>query len=325
MKIGNINIKNGAALAPMAGVSDYSFRKLCSDFGAAFVVSEMISAKALTYGDKKTKKLLNIGKCSYPCAIQLFGCEAETMAKAAKIALESKPDFLDINMGCPAPKITSNNSGSALMKNPKLCADIIKAVVSVSNVPVTVKIRKGWDDSNINAVQIAKICEENGASAITIHGRTRAQMYRDKVDVDIIRNVKEAVKIPVIANGDICTAKDAANMLEKTNCDLVMVGRGAMGNPWIFSEISAFLNTDKILPPVGINERFNVMCKHIKSMCKEKGEHIGMMEARKHIAWYIKGFHGAAKFRKSAYELKTLKEFYRMLFDIQKQIGDIRI
>ncbi len=323
MNIGNLKIKGIAALAPMAGVTDNAFRNICSSFGSAFVVSEMISAKALTFGDKKTKKLMSINKTECPCGIQLFGSEAETMSKATELVMEFSPDFIDINMGCPAPKITSSGAGSALMNSPKLCGDIVKAVKAVSTVPVTVKIRKGWDKDHINAVEIAKICEDNGADAIVVHGRTKSQMYRPSVDLGIIKAVKEAVSIPVIGNGDIASAYDAANMMEQTNCDLVMIGRAALGNPWIFREILTFFKTDKILPPAGIRERLYVISKQVKAMCEEKGEHIAMLEARKHIAWYLKGFPGAAKFRTKTYSLTTLHELYKLLAEINSTLRNI--
>lgn len=321
MKIGNLNVKNSAALAPMAGVTDLAFRELCAKNMAAFVVSEMISSMALTHADKKTIKLLENKKLSCPYGIQLFGSDPEVMAKAAKIVLNFNPDFIDINMGCPAPKITSSGAGSALMQKPELCGKIVKAVCSESSVPVSVKIRKGWDNKNLNAVQIAKICEENGASFITIHGKTRAQMYKPIVDLNIIKEVKEAVKIPVIGNGDIKSAEDAAIMKEKTGCDLVMVGRASLGNPWIFREISAYFTASKIIPEAKINERILTMKNHVEAICKYKGEKVGMLQARKHIAWYLKGFKNAAAFRLKACSIENLKDFEKFLIEIFKQIN----
>ena len=229
MKIGNVEINGYAALAPMAGVADRAFRELCVDFGAAYVVGEMVSSKGITYNSEKSYELLELSEKERPAAVQLFGYEPEVMAKAAEFAMRYKPDIIDINMGCPAPKIAGNGSGAALMKDPALCGEIVRAVAGAVNVPVTVKIRKGWDKNSVNAVEVAGICEDAGAAAITVHGRTREQQYMPSADWDIIKAVKKAVSIPVIGNGDIVTAGDAARMFEYTNCDLVMVGRGALG------------------------------------------------------------------------------------------------
>lgn len=318
MVIGNVELKGYAALAPMAGVADRTFRRLCVSFGAGYVIGEMASAKGLSMSDKKTAELLTVTEQERPMAVQLFGHEPSVMAFSAEKSLGYSPDIIDINMGCPAPKVTSNGGGSALMKNPQLCGEIVKAVKNAVNIPVTVKIRKGWDDNSVNAVEVAKICEENGADAITIHGRTRAQMYAPSVDLDIIAEVKKAVGIPVIGNGDICTAQDAAEMYEKTGCDYVMVGRAALGNPWIFSEISALLGHGRILPPVTLNEKMLVMRKHITGLCEDKGEFVGMREARKHVAWYIKGMHGAAKLREEAGLLSNPEDLDALILKILK-------
>ncbi len=305
MKLGNIEITEKAALAPMAGVADRAFRELCMSFGASYCVSEMASAKGLSMRDKKTAELLEITPQERPMAIQLFGYEPETMAEGARIAAEYNPAAIDINMGCPAPKIVNNRSGSSLMKNPALCGKIVEAVANAVDIPVTVKMRKGWDDFNVSAVEIAKVCESAGAQMIAVHGRTRQQMYAPPADWDIIAKVKSSVSVPVIGNGDIYSARDAMAMLEQTGCDMVMVGRGALGNPWIFREINAMYHHGRELPPPGIFERLEVMHRHIQKLCEYKGERIGMREARKHAAWYMKGLKGAAKLRVMCGELKT--------------------
>ena len=308
MKIGNIDINKFASLAPMAGVTDRAFREICSLFGVAYFTSEMISAKGLIYNSQKTFRMLERSEVESPFAIQLFGSEPEDFKKAVYLLSESKPDIIDINMGCPATKIVKENSGSALMKNPKLCGEIVKAAVSESKVPVTVKIRSGWNKNSINAVEVAKICEYNGASAVTVHGRTKEQGYSGLSDLEIIKSVKDSVKIPVIGNGDVIDGNSAKRMKEYTGCDMIAVGRGAMGNPWIFSEInSAFDNETLFIRPT-LSERSEIMKLHIEKLCGYKGESVGLKEARKHIACYIKGIDGAANFRKLAFETKTKEE-----------------
>ncbi len=309
MKIKNLDIDGFVALAPMAGVADRAFRELCRSYGAAYVITEMVSSKGLTMQDKKSKELLYISETEHPAGAQIFGDSPETMAIAAKKALEFKPDFIDINMGCPAPKIAGNGGGSALMKKPQLAGEIVKAVREAVELPLSVKMRIGWDENSINCVELAKICEANGADAITVHGRTKVQMYSPPVDLTQIAAVKKAVNIPVIANGDVIDGKSAERMFNETNCDFLMVGRGALGSPWVFSEINTYLKTGEILAEPDIDEKMEVMLKHISTICEYKGEYVGMREARKHAAWYIKGMRGAAEFRR---EIGTLEHFEQL-------------
>ena len=292
-----LNTNGKVALAPMAGVTDRAFRELCVSYGACYSVTEMVSAKGLTLNDKKSKELLNITEPERPCGAQIFGKDPETMAKAAEKTLEFNPEFIDINMGCPAPKVAASGGGALLMKSPELAEQIVKAVVNAVNIPVTVKMRAGWDDNSINAVELAKRCEDAGAKAITVHGRTKVQMYSPPVNVDIIREVKKAVKVPVIGNGDIIDGMSAAKMLEETGCDLVMIGRGALGRPWVFKQINAYLEHERTLPEPPVIERMLIMLKHIETLCEYKGERVGIREARKHAAWYTKGLRGAAEYR----------------------------
>lgn len=313
MKIGNLEINKKASLAPMAGAADRAFRELCASYGAAFVVGELTSSKGVSMGDRKSGELLSISPEERPAASQLFGDSPLVMAKAAEEALKYKPDFIDINMGCPAPKVSSNGCGSALMKNPVLAGEIVKAVAEISTVPVTVKMRTGWDGNSLNAPELAKICEQNGASMITVHGRTKVQMYSPGINYDIIKQVKESVKIPVIGNGDVTDARSALSMIEKTGCDGVMVGRGALGKPWVFREINHFFETGETLPEPSIDERMNVLKKHISKLIEYKGEYIAMREARKHAAWYVKGIRGAAKYRAEIGKINTFSDLEELI------------
>lgn len=313
LNIGGVPLKSHAVLAPMAGVSDRAYRELCVRFGAAYCVSKMVSSKALSFNSKKSEELMEISDLERPCGIQIFGDDPKCMADAAKHALENKPDIIDINMGCPAPKISSNGSGSALMKNPRLCGEIVKAVTAVTDIPVTVKIRKGWDDDSVNAVEVAKICESAGAAAITVHGRTRQQYYKPPVDYDIIRAVRESVSVPVIANGDIDSAERAKEVMDITGCDLVMIGRATLGNPWIFSQINAYLENPNVkIHTPDLEERLGVMIEHIGKMVEYKGEHMAMLQARKLVVGYFKGMKGAAALRNEAGKIKTLDDLYEL-------------
>lgn len=313
LNIGGVPLKSHAVLAPMAGVSDRAYRELCVRFGAAYCVSEMVSSKALSFNSKKSEELMEISDLERPCGIQIFGDDPKCMADAAKHALENKPDIIDINMGCPAPKISSNGSGSALMKNPRLCGEIVKAVTAVTDIPVTVKIRKGWDDDSVNAVEVAKICESAGAAAITVHGRTRQQYYKPPVDYDIIKAVRESVSVPVIANGDIDSAERAKKVMDITGCDLVMIGRATLGNPWIFSQINAYLENPNVkIHTPDLEERLGVMIEHIGKMVEYKGEHMAMLQARKLVVGYFKGMKGAAALRNEAGKIKMLDDLYEL-------------
>lgn len=307
MNIKNVAIKGYAALAPMAGVADRAMREICALYGAGFTVGELTSARGVVQGDKKSANLLQCFDSDSICASQLFGRDPEIMAKAALQAEEFNPDFIDINMGCPAPKVSGHGGGSALMKEPILAQKIVQEVVRAANVPITVKIRSGWDDDNLNAVELAKRCEAVGAAAITVHGRTRKQMYAPPVNYDIIRDVKNAVKIPVIGNGDITDAQSAKFMYEYTGCDYIMVGRGAQGNPFVFDEINAFFEGRDYVPPT-LKQRFDVCFKQIELMHKYKEPRTAILESRKHTAWYLTGLKGAAALRKMCGEISSLHD-----------------
>ena len=312
-QIGSVKLPSRALLAPMAGVTDRAYRELCMSMGAGFCVSEMVSSKALSFGSKKSEELMDISLQERPCGIQIFGDDPSCMAEAAEAAMRHNPDIIDINMGCPAPKISGNGSGSALMKDPELCGRITEAIVKSVSVPVTVKIRKGWDDDMINAPEVAKICEHAGASAITVHGRTRKQFYKPPVDYDIIRQVKQSVSIPVIANGDVDSAQKAKQVLDYTGCDFVMVGRASLGNPWIFTQINAYLdNPGAVLYYPSIEEKLNTMVAQVAKMVEYKGEYIALRQARKLAAGYFKGIRGAASLRNYAGKIETLDDLIRL-------------
>lgn len=317
MKIGNVEIDNTVFLAPMAGITDKSFRTICRRFGAGLVYSEMISAKGLYYKDKKTASLMDMSG-ENPCAIQIFGSEPEIMAEIVPRVMEYDPDIIDINMGCPAPKIVNNGDGSALMKTPELMGRIMRAVSDVSPVPVTAKIRKGWDEDN--SLECAQILEENGAAAVAVHGRTRREFYSGKADWDVIKRIKKALSVPVIGNGDIFKAEDALNMSEYTGCDAVMVARGAQGNPWLFTQIQELLKTGTVKTNPSPEQRIRTAIEHIEMLIEEKGESRGIKEARKHIAWYIKGLHGASHLKT---EIFRISDFATMRSVLYGYIDDI--
>lgn len=318
MRIKNLELENNIFLAPMAGVTDKAFRLITKPFGPALMYTEMVSGKGLYYKSKKTADLLAADSREMPLAVQIFGHEPKIMADIAKNALSGGAVIIDINMGCPAPKIVNNGDGSALMKSPELAGEVISSVCNAVDVPVTVKFRAGWNSDSINAVQLAEIAELNGASAITIHGRTREQFYSGKADLDIIKSVKNAVSIPVIGNGDVTDGKSARYMLDYTGCDGVMIGRAAEGNPWIFRDVIHYLKTGEVLPPPTISERIEVAKHHFDLLIKYKGEHRGTLEGRKHMSWYFKGIPGGAVLRGYINKAETPSQMLEILDEFFK-------
>ncbi len=313
LKIGNVELENRYILGPMAGVTDLPFRLLCREQGAGLLCMEMVSAKAIYYNNRNTESLLEIHPDEQPVSLQLFGSDPAIMSEMAKRIEERPFAILDINMGCPVPKVVKNGEGSALMKNPKLVYEIVSAIVKAISKPVTVKIRKGFDDDHVNAVEIAKIIEEAGAAAVAVHGRTREQYYSGKADWDIIRQVKEAVSIPVIGNGDVTSPQNADELVKQTGCDGIMIARGAQGNPWIFSEMIHWEETGELPPRPDKGEVREMMLRHARLQLEYKGEFSGIREMRKHVAWYTKGLKGAARLREKVNAVESLEELENLL------------
>ena len=313
MKIRDTELKNNIFLAPMAGVTDKAFRIITKPFGPALMYTEMVSGKGLFYKSRKTAELLAADEREFPVAVQIFGHDPDIMAEIAENALSYGASFIDINMGCPAPKIVNNGDGAALMKSPKLSEEIIRKVVDAVSVPVTVKFRSGWDSDHINAAEFAKIAEDSGAAAITVHGRTKRQMYSGKADWDIIKKVKEAVSIPVIGNGDIFSPTDAKRMLDETGCDGVAIARGAKGNPWLIKRTIKYLEDGTLLPEPDLEEKKCVIRRHTELMVKYKGERMAMPEMRSHLAWYTAGIPGSAVLRNEMNQVSTMDELLKLL------------
>lgn len=322
MQIGHIQLNTRLALAPMAGVTDLAFRTICRELGAGLTYTEMVSAKALCFQDGKTLQLMELGEGEHPVAVQIFGSDPDCMARAAeKVAAVANPDFIDINMGCPVPKVAAHGDGSGLMRTPELAAEIVSAVKAACGKPVTVKIRKGWDKGSVNAVEFAQAMEAAGADAIAVHGRTRAQMYSGKADWDIIRLVKQAVQVPVIANGDVAEPEDAPHILRYTGADMVMIGRGCFGNPWLFQQAKAALDGEAIPPLPPLAQRCDTAVRQFELARAQKGEKIACLEARKHYAWYLKGIPYAGYWKKEICGIQTMEDIYRVTEGIKNDLG----
>lgn len=322
MQIGHIQLNTKLALAPMAGVTDLAFRTICRELGAGLTCTEMVSAKALCFQDGKTLQLMELGENEHPVAVQIFGSDVDCMARAAeKVAAVADPDFIDINMGCPVPKVAGHGDGSGLMRTPEKAARIVTAVKAACGKPVTVKMRKGWDKGSVNAVEFAQAMEAAGADAIAVHGRTRAQMYAGKADWDIIRLVKQAVSVPVIANGDVAEPQDAPHILHYTSADMVMIGRGCFGNPWLFQQAKAALEGKDIPPLPPLAERCDTAVRQFELARDQKGEKIACLEARKHYAWYLKGVPYAGYWKKEICQIQTMEDIYRVTEGIKNDLG----
>lgn len=321
VRLGDVELRGRVVLAPMAGVTDFAFRRLCREQGAALTTTEMVSAKALVYKDEKTRALLYLPEDEHPCAVQIFGHEPEVMAEAAQLALEiSGADILDINMGCPVGKIVKSGDGSALMRDPELAGRIVEAVAKAVDRPVTVKFRKGWDGGSVNAVEFAKVLEQAGAAALAVHGRTRVQMYAGRADWDVIREVKAAVSVPVTANGDIFSGADAAHILRYTGCDLAMIGRGCFGDPWLFARAAAAIAGEPEPAPPELTARMDAAVRQIEMLAEISGERIACLEARHHLPWYLHGVAHAAPYRQQLVRVETLADIYTTVKAIKRDL-----
>ncbi|MGM0471475.1 MAG: tRNA dihydrouridine synthase DusB [Bacillota bacterium] len=322
MQIGQVKLDNPVILAPMAGVTDLPYRKIVKEMGCGLVCTEMVSAKGLVYGSPRTEKMLEISSQERPVSLQVFGTEPEIMAAAVEKIAEYQPDIIDLNVGCPAPKIVKNGAGSALMKTPKLIGEIVESLVAATKIPITVKIRKGWDKELINACQVAQIAEASGAQAVAVHGRTREEFYSGEADWQIIKAVKESVEVPVIGNGDIFTPQDAAQMLSITGCDGVMIGRGAQGNPWLFKRTVHYLRTGELLPEPTAVERIDMAIRHLEDLVAYKGEYTGVREMRRHVVKYIKGLHSCTEVKDLVNQAKTVERMKEILNDYKEEFID---